>query len=496
MPVPPALAKDPAIAGPLGSLALSVVRPAAPMMIVRAVRWYRDLARLGLHAPLFLVHDLGLLYAAPKEQLHMGPRPSLASIVAKGGALRELAPAYRAIVEEIAESEASMRARSLRLSDDLVVVVLARILGAITTLAAVKATYPPTVPFDPELVRDLDPQLAALYASIPRPFETATLDAVAKARLHVLTLADALDIDTLRLLGMLGPESGAASALAQVDLLAAVSSAEANDIVNFSLELLPSVLETRRTRATGTHAVEGYAGIGGKGSLDSMVLTELAWDDDELARRMAEGELLFYTREQAPEEARRLHYVLVDASASMRGDRQVFARGLAIALGKKLQLAGEEVWFRFFDSRLYDVQRARERQLPAAYLLGFKGERGRNPARVFTQLATELALVRSREQRDLIVHLVTHAALHVQRPLVVELRRHAHLFGVFILPSGGKLDLDYLDLLDGHAVVDHATIQQKGARAAAATRIVAEASKMTDVPGAERRKSVTPPPLE
>jgi hypothetical protein len=107
-----------------------------------------------------------------------------------------------------------------------------------------------------------------------------------------------------------------------------------------------------------------------------MVLTELAWDDEELARRMVDGELLYYTREQAPDEARRLHYLLIDASASMRGDRQVFARGLAIALGKKLQLAGEEVWMRFFDSRLYDVQRAREGQLPAAWLLGFKGERG------------------------------------------------------------------------------------------------------------------------
>jgi hypothetical protein len=274
-----------------------------------------------------------------------------------------------------------------------------------------------------------------------------------------------------------------------------VSSPEANDIVNFSLELLPSILETRRTRATGTQAVEGYAGIGNKGSLDSLVLTELAWDDMELARRIAEGELLFYTREQAPEEARRLHYVLVDASASMRGDRQVFARGLAIALGKKLQLAGEEVWFRFFDSRLYDVQRARERQLPAAYLLGFKGERGRNPARVFAQLTTELALLRSREQRDLVVHLVTHAALHVPRPLVVDLRRQAHLFGVFILPSGGNLDLDYIDLLDGHAVVDHATLQEKYARKAAASRIVADVARASiSPPPPSRRKSIAPPP--
>jgi hypothetical protein len=367
----------------------------------------------------------------------------------------------------------------------------------------VRAPYPASIPLDPEMVRDIDAQLPQLFASQPRAFEIAALDALSRARLHVLTLADALDLDTLRLLGMLGPESTAAGALAHVDLLAALSSPAANDIVNFSLELLPSVLETHRTKAAGTHAVHGYSGIGSKGSLDSLVLTELAWDTEELTRRMIDGELLFYTREQAPDEARRLHYLVIDASASMRGDRQTFARGLAIALGKKLQLAGEEVWLRFFDSRLYDVQRARPGQLPAAYLLGFKGERGRNPARVFAQLATEIALLRARDQRDPVVHMITHAALHVPRPLVQEVRRQAHLFGVFILPSGGVLDLDYLDLLESYAVVDHATLQQKNARAAAATKIVDDAAKAvervsvppTSGPPRSMREDAIPPSL-
>ena len=130
---------------------------------------------------------------------------------------------------------------------------------------------------------------------------------------------------------------------------------------------------------------------------------------------------------------------------------------------------------RFFDSRLYDMQRGRG-SLPAAWLLGFKGERGRNPARVFAQLATEVALLRAHDARDPVVHLITHAALHVPRHLVQEVRKHAHLFAVFILPSGGVLDLEWLDLLEGYAVVDHATLLQKGARAAAATKIVGNAS--------------------
>jgi hypothetical protein len=475
MPVSPVSEGDPAIVGPLGGLLLASVRTSSPMLVLRAVHWWRDLARLGVRLPLFVVHDFGLIYGAPREQIELGAHPAAEGLVARMEKMPELLRTYRTIVTEIAQSDAAARARSMKLGDDLIVVVLARVLGSIVKREAVRASWAATLPLDPELVRDLDGQLPWLFAALPREHELATLEALAHARLYLLTLADTLDLDTLRLLRMLGSESTAAGALAHVDLIAALSSPATNDIVNFSLELLPKVLETSRAKAAGTHAVHGYAGVGRKGSIDSMVLTELAWDEDELARRMVDGELLFYTRERAPEEARRLHHVVIDASASMRGEREVFARGLAIALAKKLQLAGEEVWMRFFDSRLYEVQRARDRaQIPAAWLLGFKGERGRNPARVFAQLATETALLRARDSREPVVHLITHAALHIPRALVQEVRRQAHVFAVFILPSGGELDLEWLDLLEGYAVVDHATLQQKSARAAAASKIVDE----------------------
>jgi hypothetical protein len=209
-----------------------------------------------------------------------------------------------------------------------------------------------------------------------------------------------------------------------------------------------------------------------------MVLSELAWDDAELSRRLADNELLYYAREQSRDEQRRVHILLVDASASMRGDRQTFARGMALATGKKLVLEGEEVVFRFFDSRLYEVARVRNGQLPTAYLLSFKGERGRNPARVFAELATELDLLRQRDARSPVVHLFTHAALYIPREMVQAVRQLAHLAGVFILPSGGKLDLDYLDLLNAHWVVDHATLTKRDARTDAAKSILGESEEL------------------
>jgi uncharacterized protein with von Willebrand factor type A (vWA) domain len=203
-----------------------------------------------------------------------------------------------------------------------------------------------------------------------------------------------------------------------------------------------------------------------------MLPTELAWTDDELARRLLDHEALYFSREQPPQPPPREHLLLIDASASMRGDRETFARGLAMALAKKLTLAGEAVRVRFFDSRLRDTGQTRPGEIPVVQILAFKGERGRNPARVFRALAAEVTAVAARERRAPAVHLITHAALQVPRPLVADVAKVAELHAVFILPNGGQLSLDYLDLLTSHVVVDHSLWKQRPGRAVAAAKIV------------------------
>jgi hypothetical protein len=118
------------------------------------------------------------------------------------------------------------------------------------------------------------------------------------------------------------------------------------------------------------------------------------------------------------------------------------------------------------------------------------------PARVFAELSTDLEMARHRDPRSPVVHLFMHAALYIPREMVQAVRQYAHLAAVFILPSGGKLDLDYLDLLNAHWVVDHATLASGAARADAAKSILtetqgaSEAAKTTDgVP-----VSIRPPP--
>ena len=479
MPVPESLSRQPGVFGPLGSLAFSHVRPVAGTSAMRALSWQDLTQRLGLNLPFFMVHDLGMLFAAPREQYVIGARADLRQVLGEREA-QQLANAtelYAKLLEELTDAEAVRRARQLRLGDDLIATVLARLLGVVSARLSTRAAYPTAVPFDPNLFERIEPQLTSLLSAADRSYEKNALETLVSVRLFVLTLADAIDTDTLTLLGLLGSDTGE-GAMAQVDLLSAFQSPEANDIVNFSLEILPSVLESRPRPAAGTTASFGYSGIGTRGSIDSMVLSELAWDNQELARRIADNELLYYAREQSQEEQRRVHYLLVDASASMRGDRQTFARGVALATGKKLLLEGEEVVYRFFDSRLYEPARSKNGQLPTAFLLAFKGERGRNPARVFSQLASDLELQRSRDPRSVLVHIFTHAALYIPRELVQRLRQSANVAAVFILPSGGTLDLAYLDVLDAHWVVDHETLSKKEARNKAARSILGEAESL------------------
>jgi hypothetical protein len=295
-------------------------------------------------------------------------------------------------------------------------------------------------------------------------------------QLHVLTAIEQIDLDTLRVLGLFQEGSGKNNKIDFPDLFQVFSSPEANDIVNFSLELLPSILEAKRSHGAQTFAVDGYASVERRGNLDSILLTEFAYDEEMFDQKYADSELYFYGREKEREQEERLHYILVDASASMRGVRSVFARGLALTLIKKLTLKRERIYLRFFDSRLYDLVKVEGEAFGVPYLLCFKSERGRNYTKVFGQLVPELARLRKEERRSITLYFLTHGQCHIPVHIVEALKRVASLYGVFILPSS-EVGLDYLSLLDHHHVVDEETLANRKDRVDKALEIIAEASE-------------------
>jgi hypothetical protein len=165
---------------------------------------------------------------------------------------------------------------------------------------------------------------------------------------------------------------------------------------------------------------------------------------------------------------------MVDSSASMRGKRQVFARGLALTLAKKLQLEGDEVWFRFFDSRLHEIVKSRNGAFPVPYLLSFRSERGRNYGKVFRQLALELTRLHQEQRRRVIVYIITHGQCHLPTDLVAAMAHHAYLYGIIILPSS-QISLEWLPLLQRHQIVENTSLDSRAGRRDRALDIVTDA---------------------
>ncbi len=500
MPIPAHAMQDEATRD-VASLALSCVRTDNPMLGLRAAHWRNALSKVGLNIPFWAVHDIGLITVVDPASVPIGPPPFIAQL----GLSAEDGEAIRIYVEtihEIANSEVLEKARQWRLTDDLISVLLLKILGPMYQRfrGNARSDPPASLPLDPEIYRGLDSQLPTLFAQWNREKDIGFMRQVARERLRLITAVEQIDLDTLRLLGMFGAEAGAANALEMLDLLSVFESPEANDVVNFSLDLLPSVLETKKASGQQSFSVDGYSGVERRGTIDSLVLSELAFDPDLFARRFVENEVFYYSREKQHEEDRRLHYICVDASASMRGQRAVFARGLALTLIKKLMLRGEDVYLRFFDSRLYEVQHAKPGRsggtggISVPYILCFKGERGRNYAKVFGMLANELQRLQRRERRTPIVYMLTHGQCHVPLETIERLRVFARLYGVFMLPSTGELDLEYLHRLDTVQVVDESALSQKDARAQRALDIVEDVSKSSDEPVVEdeERMSLIP----
>ena len=57
--------RHPAVDRLIGTLALSCVTVDSPMAKVRAAAWFNALTRMGIHLPLLVVHDVGLLMTTP-----------------------------------------------------------------------------------------------------------------------------------------------------------------------------------------------------------------------------------------------------------------------------------------------------------------------------------------------------------------------------------------------------------------------------------------------
>jgi hypothetical protein len=87
-----------------------------------------------------------------------------------------------------------------------------------------------------------------------------------------------------------------------------------------------------------------------------------------------------------------------------------------------------------------------------------------------------------------VLYIITHAECHIPEEILAQLKRTAFVYGVFILPSTGELELDYVDQLDHYHVIDRETLLDRGARAEKALEICDDAARLAEDRGDRLRR--------
>lgn len=463
----------------VGTMALSQLEGAGALALMRAVAWHNALSRLGYAVPLVVVHDVGCLIAGlgrPATQL-------------RGLGDAEVGENWRRLLVELSDAELVRSQAGWKHRDPMVGVVLARVFSSIIPQLPedVRVLRPSLLPVDVVQYTRVEPNSA--FNRFDQSPATAWLRTLTEHRMLPILEIEQIDLDALRLLGLFrGGPGEALPGVDLADLYNVIISPSLGDIVDFSMELLPSILEVKREAGQQSFSIDGYASIERRGNLDDLVLTQLALDEDVFEQKLVDNELFYFTHEKQLENERRTHQVLVDGSASMRGVREVFARGLALALCKRLALLGEDVVLRFFDSRLYEgVKVAGTGSAEVPYALQFRAERGRNYARVIRQLNGELSAPRRREGQAL-VYMLTHGECQFPPDEVQMLAARAPIYGVFILPSG-PVELPYLESLHRIHIIDADAISH-GRRAMKARQIIDDVESDLDGRGRSGKATV------
>jgi len=415
----------------LATLTLAAVPRPGPGHAALAVGCRNTLCRLGLDAPLGVVADLAALLSLPEGQAAVVTHDSRGTPdhhPDRRGA--ETVLRYAALLRAVAQVPAVAAVARRPLSQDLLAILIARLLGD-TARPDGRTVRPP--------MGDL-PLASLLYSATPSEhaqqhdtgWAMGFLGRLVQGREVLLARAEQLDMGPLRLLGLFS--EGPAPTV--VDLWRLMRTPAAGRAIEVSLQLLPSILETKRAASAQRLAIDGYASIERRGNLDALLPSELAHDDDVFDYKGVADELLYYGHERREELVLREHWILVDSSASMRGAREAFARGLGVAIGKKLHLQGDATSLRFFDSRLHrrvSLGAMNGHELP--YLYCFRSDRGRNYARVFDEVLAEARRVQRRGQRALHITFITHGECHVPTATMEALSEVARVYGLFILPS-------------------------------------------------------------
>ncbi len=313
--------------------------------------WLRGAAAANRSLPLALARDLGLLLTHAPEQIRIEKPAHLPFERDTTDYLNFLERlTHHPLVRELP--------RWLpQVSDAVLAVILARLVEGLELPNEYGVpTGPAGIVFTQALSNELEhADVAQIWRGIPlnkRPDWGNLLPPEALARIESNLLA--LNREEIRFMVRFGPPlSGGPDPRDLMDILALTGLPRAARFaLSQTIKLLPRVSSTQTVGGIQIYPKGGYEGLARKGSLDNLLLTELAWPDEIFLHRVLNHEALYYGRERPRERRRELAYLVVQLGWGLGGDGQVIARALVLALAQAMRQRGYEVLYSIAGSEL------------------------------------------------------------------------------------------------------------------------------------------------
>lgn len=422
---------------------------------------------LGVHLPMCVVFDLWVLFSVPQPVFK--PLPPFPAAQA------ESVQRYRAFLAELVLNKCRVRLATVDKTEETVAALIAKWLGPLQQ-------YMPSVACFARHKQDL----SQLQPSAEREQELVAATFSLFVELNemlgrLLLRLELIDIDVVHLVAKTPPRINRPElGPTQTDLLdlqRCFDSLDSGYTTSLLRDLLSNLSRPPSPDQSSRSLTGGYLGYDRVGSVQALLPSELAHEEEIFLQRYALSEQMYLQPDSQKRPRRDHHMILVDGSNSMRGLRQALARGLAWALSVQLARESIPTSVRFFDGILHpDVNATGSLARLAEYLLGFRCSRGRNYTRVFEQVHKELVVSNRNQYTKRIFWILTHSECHIPEQLVEQLRSYANLHAVFMMP-GRPLHLEYLRGLTSHFVVEQDEVCDAQQRAEQVMKII---RKITD----------------
>ncbi|KPA11741.1 Sulphatase-modifying factor domain protein [Candidatus Magnetomorum sp. HK-1] len=304
----------------------------------RSLLWIKELNKCGINLPMFIVHDLGHLLLYSKDSLKIKPPEFFQNKINTS--------AYIDVLNFICSNRIIRDVVNRTLSHSIIGAIIAKLVKGISfpelqkskqnQLNLMKLEHDLKTKSQSQIWKSMDPSLRAM------PDKYLSSEILAKIPINLQNLHE----EEISFLIIFGPQIWGHGDISQImDIFSFMDLPwSGQHILSQMLRLIPIVQTSANRKGGQVYPMGGYEGISNKGEIDNLIPSEFCYDKDMLTHRILNNESLYYSRESMPKKEKELALIITQTSLDMKGDADILARGLTLALWHQLKQRGFDVY--------------------------------------------------------------------------------------------------------------------------------------------------------